>query len=140
MYAKIATNIPPAVATNASEIAGAITENPTFDSLENFANDSKIPTTVPNKPIKGEVEETIDSQDKPSLASFIIDISQACKSGFERDVLAHLLKPDNGLKFDSLEVNVSKDFFSLVINPPYRNINISKCCKMIIVLYLPKFC
>lgn len=112
----MATKIPPAVATKASEIAGAIIENPTFDSFENLANDSKIPTTVPNNPTNGEVDETIESQDRPSVASFIIDISQACKSGFEREVFAHLLRPDSGLRLESLEVNDSKDFFSLFIN------------------------
>ena len=51
--------IPAAVATSASEIAGAITLKQLYFELKNAAKDSKIPTTVPNRPIKGEVEATI---------------------------------------------------------------------------------
>ena len=83
IYAKIATKIPAAVATKASLIAGAITEKLTLLTVENFANDSKIPITVPNNPINGAVEEIIDNQEMPLLASLINDISQTFKNSFD---------------------------------------------------------
>ena len=48
--------------------------------LQNFANDSNIPTTVPKRPIKGEVEDIIANHDSPELASLIILISHACNN------------------------------------------------------------
>jgi len=83
VYAKIATKIPAAVATKASLIAGAITEKLTLLTVENFANDSKIPITVPNKPINGAVDEIIDNHEMPVLASLINDISQTFKNSFD---------------------------------------------------------
>ena len=116
MYAKIATKIPAAVATSASEIAGAITEKPTLECDENLANDSKIPTTVPNRPINGEVDETIDNQEIPLLASLIIEISHACNIGFDLILLLHLLRLDSGLNSEFRDVKLSSDFFSVRID------------------------
>lgn len=87
MYANIATKIPAAVATNASLITGAITEKLTLLAVENFANDSNIPTTVPNKPIKGAVDDTIDNHEIPVLASLTKEISHTFKNSLETGVL-----------------------------------------------------
>ncbi len=104
MYANMATKIPAAVATNASLITGAITEKLTLLAVENFANDSKIPTTVPNKPINGAVDETIDNHEIPVLASLTKEISHTFKSSLETGVLCkHCPILDNGLIFDSLD-------------------------------------
>ena len=103
------------MATKASEIAGAITENPTLECDENFAKDSKIPTTVPNRPTKGEVEEIIDNQETPILDSRRIEISQALKISFVGIVFfVHLLKLERGLILNvSLKTKDSKALLSL---------------------------
>ena len=103
------------MATSASEIAGAIIEKPTFECEENFANDSKIPTTVPNRPTKGEVDEIIDNHETPTLASRIIEISHAVKISFVCvELFEHLLKLERGLILNvSLEISASNAFFSV---------------------------
>ena len=53
-----------AAQSSASEIAGAIKEKPTFECDENFANDSSIPTTVPNKPIYGADDPTVANSER----------------------------------------------------------------------------
>ena len=70
VYAGMATKIPQPVATSASEIAGAIIpsdEPPPFPSCENV---SKIETTVPKRPIKGEVDAITLSHVSPLVAFF----------------------------------------------------------------------
>ena len=58
----------------------------------------------------------MDNQDIPFEASLIIDISQACKMGFELVILfVHFVRAEKGLKEESLEVKTSKDFFSVEI-------------------------
>lgn len=81
-----------------------------------MANDSKIPTTVPNKPTNGAVEEIIESQEIPKLASFIIDISQAFNICFEVEPFEHLYKEDSGFTVVFRDVKDSSDFFSFTIN------------------------
>jgi len=61
----MATTIPPAVAMSASEIAGANTDKEAEDSEPNLEKVSKIPITVPKRPIKGEVEAIIDNHVSP---------------------------------------------------------------------------
>lgn len=75
-----------------------------------------IPTTVPKRPINGEVDEIIANQDTPLLASFIIFISQACKISFEAVPFEHCVKSESGENFDWLVVKISKDLFSFAIN------------------------
>lgn len=113
VYANIATKIPAAVATKASEIAGAIVAKLTFDWFANLAKDSKIPITVPNRPTNGEVVETIDNHERPELASLINEISQALNISFDGVELAHLLSLESGDRDVPLSIKVSKEFFSL---------------------------
>ena len=88
MYMQISQRIfQQAVATNASLITGAITEKLTLLEVENFAKDSNIPTTVPNKPINGAVVDIIDNQDNPVLASLTKEISQTFKYSLETGAL-----------------------------------------------------
>ncbi len=61
----MATAIPAAVAMSASEIAGATTLSDALVCAPSFVNVSKIPITVPNNPMKGAVDEIIDSKVKP---------------------------------------------------------------------------
>ena len=70
-YAKIATHIPAAVATSASDIAGATTLSEALACEDSLENVSSIPITVPNRPIKGEVEAIIDNQVNPLVATLI---------------------------------------------------------------------
>lgn len=105
----MATKIPAAVAINASLITGAIVAKLTLLAVENFANDSKIPTTVPNNPINGAVEDTIDNHDKPVLASLTKEISQTFKNSLETGALfKHCPIFDKGLTYDSLDNNDSR--------------------------------
>ena len=116
MYAKIATKIPAAVAIKASLITGAIVAKLTLLAVENFANDSSIPTTVPNNPIKGAVEEIIDNHDSPVLASLTKEISLTFKISLEKTpFFEHCPILDNGLIYESLEVKASKLDISLDI-------------------------
>ena len=113
MYAKIATNIPAAVATSASLITGAIVEKPTLLTVENLAKDSKIPTTVPNKPIKGEVEDIIERAEIPELASLTKEILQTFKTSLETAASPmHLPIEDKGFIILSLETKELRLFFS----------------------------
>ena len=67
----MATAIPAAVAMSASEMAGATTESDADDCEPSFENVSKIPMTVPNKPINGEVEAIMESQVNPLVETLI---------------------------------------------------------------------
>lgn len=78
MYANVATAIPAAVAINASDIAGATTLNEALDCAPNFVNVSRIPTTVPKRPMNGEVEAMIESQVRPFVETRIASDAAAC--------------------------------------------------------------
>ena len=67
----MATAIPAAVAISASEIAGATTEREADDCEPSFEKVSKIPITVPKRPMKGEVEAMIESHVKPLVETLI---------------------------------------------------------------------
>ena len=71
MYANVATAIPAAVAINASEIAGATTLKEALDCVPSFVNVSSMPITVPNSPIKGEVEAIMDNMVSPLVETRI---------------------------------------------------------------------
>lgn len=70
MYAGIATKIPPAVATKASLIAGAMMLRLAFVLCPSLPNVCKIDTTVPKSPINGEVEAMIESHESPVVTLF----------------------------------------------------------------------
>jgi len=70
-YANIATHIPAAVATSASDIAGATTLSDALACDDSLEKVSSIPMTVPKRPINGEVEAIIDSQVNPLVATLI---------------------------------------------------------------------
>ena len=91
----MATKIPQPVATSASEIAGAITprdEPAPFPSCENV---SKIDTTVPKRPINGEVEAITLSQVSPLVAFFSAMLMQTFSFSFEILPLAHFFKDES---------------------------------------------
>ena len=67
----MATPIPAAVAIRASDIAGATTLNEALDCAPNCVNVSSIPTTVPKRPMKGEVEAMIESHVSPLVETRI---------------------------------------------------------------------
>ncbi len=71
VYANVATAIPPAVVTKEWDIIGAIMDNPLPLSMDKFDRASSIDTTVPNRPINGAVEDTIDRVVNPLLATLI---------------------------------------------------------------------
>jgi len=52
-------------------MAGATTESDALDCAPSFVNVSSIPMTVPNNPIKGEVEAMIESQVSPFVDTLI---------------------------------------------------------------------
>lgn len=70
--------MPAAVATRASLIAGAMTpKEELFEpSLEKV---SKIPITVPNRPINGEVDAIIESMVSPLVALRTVSLMAASK-------------------------------------------------------------
>ena len=67
----MATAIPAAVAIKASDIAGATTPKEADDCAPSFEKVSRMPITVPNKPIKGEVDAMIESQVSPFVDTLI---------------------------------------------------------------------
>ena len=81
--------MPAAVATSASEIAGAITERDEFAPLPSPAKVSRIETTVPKSPIKGEVEAITESHAKPLVALLCASERQILS------LLAQTLWPDS---------------------------------------------
>jgi|GEM_PF-2716550 hypothetical protein len=119
----MATNIPAAVATKASLITGAIAEKLTLEIFLKLANDSKIPTTVPNNPIKGAVEAIIDCQDNPELASLIIEISKTSRDSLFILLSSPMKLPmdDKGLSLNSLFDNTSRVYRSLFIEVDNSN-------------------
>ena len=66
MSAGIAAKSPRAVATKASEIPGATAFMDTWESCANPLKAFITPQTVPNRPINGLVDATVDKKDKPS--------------------------------------------------------------------------
>ena len=68
----MAVKIPAAVAISALEIMGAITSNETCPLCPSRPNASRISTTVPNSPIKGDVEAIILRNESPIVACLII--------------------------------------------------------------------
>ena len=63
--------MPAAVAISASEIAGATTLKEALDCAPSCVNVSSIPTTVPKRPMNGEVEAMIESQVNPLVETRI---------------------------------------------------------------------
>ena len=60
-------------------MAGATTESEALDCEPNFENVSSIPITVPNKPIKGDVDAIIESQVSPLVETLIASEEAASK-------------------------------------------------------------
>ena len=58
-------------------MAGATTDKEAFVCEPNFEKVSKIPITVPNKPIKGEVDAIIDNQVNPFVDTLIASLQAA---------------------------------------------------------------
>ncbi len=75
----MATAIPAAVAISASEMAGATTESEADDCEPSFEKVSKIPMTVPKRPMKGEVEAMMESQVKPLVETLMASEDAASK-------------------------------------------------------------
>ena len=71
--------MPAAVAMSASEIAGATTFKEALDCVLNFEKVSRIPITVPKRPIKGEVDAIIESQVRPLVETLIASEDAASK-------------------------------------------------------------
>ncbi len=89
----MATKIPDAVATKASLIAGAITPSDADELPPKLLKVSSMDTTVPKSPMNGEVEDMIESQDKPTVASFSDKAKQTFKSfGFKVSPELHFFK------------------------------------------------
>ncbi len=64
---------------SASEIAGATTLNDAEDCAPSFENVSRIPITVPKRPMNGEVEAMIESQVRPLVDTLIASEDAASK-------------------------------------------------------------
>lgn len=71
--------MPAAVATRASEMAGATTLRLALDCVPSLEKVSSIPITVPKSPIKGDVEAMIDSHVNPLVATRIASEDAASK-------------------------------------------------------------
>jgi len=67
----MATTIPAAVAIRASDIAGATTARDAEDCAPSFEKVSRMPITVPNNPIKGEVDAIIESHVSPLVETLM---------------------------------------------------------------------
>lgn len=72
--------MPAAVATRASLIAGAIIPKDALELCPKPLKVSRIDTTVPKRPINGDVEAIIESQAKPLVAFFSATFLQTAKS------------------------------------------------------------
>jgi len=64
---------------SASEIAGATTDKEADDWAPSFENVSRIPMTVPKRPMNGEVEAMIESQVRPLVDTLIASEDAASK-------------------------------------------------------------